>query len=215
MVGELRGGARRARVGERRVGLEVAHEPLVEPAAGAREQLALDRLAQQLVPEAASHARRLELQDAAVEGRVQAGIHVRIGRLEHERRAAARRPGAPRRPRRRRRPGSRVQPPDPGQEDLHERVGRLAAADRRRRELLDEQRVALRAEPDPVGQPGAGAPPAIDPELAIDAGAVQPPEVDDRRRRHARDLGQPGEDRVAARQVVLAAGQRRSRAARR
>ncbi len=181
VVGELGGRADRARVGQLGPGLEPAGEPLVEPAAGARQELVLDGLAHQLVPEPVPRAGRLELQDAALDRRGQPGLGVVLGDVEHlgeealVDRAAGDRDGVDDAPCRRPERG------DAGEHDLDQRQGPLDGVAARGDELLDEQRVALRPPPQAVGEARGLRATRDHPQLAVDRRAVQPAELDDDR----------------------------------
>ena len=202
VVRELRRGADRAGVGELGACLEAAGEPLVQPATRAGQQLRLDDLAQQLVAEAVA-ARGLVLQDAVVERRPEAVVDVRLVDLEDvgeeplvdrpagDRRGVHDRPCGP------------VEPRDAREQDLDHRPRTLGVLGGE--QLLDEQRVAPGPAPDPVEDARRRVAARDQRQLAAHGVAVQAVELDDDRRRRPLELPEPGEDRVAAREVVDAA----------
>ena len=152
VVGQVGRRPDRARVGQVRASFEAACEPLVEATPAPRQQLGLDDLAKQLVPEAEGAGDGLELQHAMVERDAEPVVDLRVGHVQHlgEQAVVDRSAGDGGGLDQRHGPG--VEAGNPRQEDVDHRPRVCGLTGRE--QLLDEQRVALGAPPDVVHHAG-------------------------------------------------------------
>ena len=205
VVGELGRGTHGARVGQLRASLEAAGKPLVEATAGPWQQLGLDDLAQQLVPEATAARDGLKLQHASVERGTETFVDLRLGDVQHLREQAVIDRSTGDRSRVDERPGARIEARDPRQQDVDD--GSRALGHPGCEQLLDEQRVAFRAPPDAVHHAGGGIATRDHAQLSLDGVALESPQLQGDGGSGPLDLHEPGEDRVPPGQVIDAAGQ--------
>ncbi len=180
MVGELAGGPRRTRIGEVRTSLQDDGVSRMEGSPLARQQRPLDRLAEQLVPEAELPGDRIDDERATVERLPQRRPKVGFRPCQdlRDERFVDRSAGD----------GDRCQdlaslpgqPAHASEQDLDNGrwlVLRLAPQERGA-QFLDEQRVALGSTPDPLGRCGVRRPTRQPVELADDGGPIQAFEID-------------------------------------
>ncbi len=212
---ELRGRRGRTLVRELRVRLQLARESCVQPPALTRREAVLDDLAKQLVAEGIPTVRQ-RAQDAGSRRAPERGRDL-AGRLLDER---AEQPLVDRAARNRQRPDDRerrvIESRHARQEDVEEGRRSVAARLLRRSEqLLGEQRVALGAAPDRHHGLAWDGAVLKRHQLPLDIVARQPAEVEPHGARRPTELGQPGQHRMARRQVVRPAGDDRDEPLRR
>src|SRR5204863_2202530 len=198
-------------IGELRMRLELPRKSLVELAPLADREVALDELAEELMTEPMSAVRQRSKN--TVDARLAQGGADLTGRSADERTDQA---FVDRFARHREDPDDRerlrVEAGDPGQEQVDQRWRASEGGGRirtRSQKLLREERMAFGAAPDGSEELVGDRALVHRHELAAHLVLGEPPELDPDRSGRTPQLGQPGADRMAGREVVGSAGQDR------